>query len=52
MHQTFQSELFKLKLSTARHYAKTLETKLNPVSSSKNTPIKFSVQVKVKVTLK
>ncbi|XP_047132073.1 Bardet-Biedl syndrome 1 protein homolog isoform X1 [Hydra vulgaris] len=45
MHQTFQSELFKLKLSTARHYVKTLETKLNPLSFSKTTPIKFSVQV-------
>ena len=45
MHRVFQADLFKLRLNTARSYAKTLESRLNPVSSSLEDPLKLSAKV-------
>jgi len=45
MYNVFQTDLFKLRLNTARSYAKTLETSLNPISSSLEDPLKLSAQV-------
>ena len=45
MYNVFQADLFKLRLNAARSFAKTLETSLNPVSSSLDDPVKLSAQV-------
>ncbi|XP_057316965.1 Bardet-Biedl syndrome 1 protein homolog [Hydractinia symbiolongicarpus] len=45
MHQVFQTDLFKLRLNTARSFVKTLETRMNPISSTLDDPLKLSAQV-------
>jgi Bardet-Biedl syndrome 1 protein len=45
MHRTFQSDLQKLRLLTARSYVKALHSSLNPVSSAACDPVKLNCAV-------
>ncbi|CAG2064463.1 unnamed protein product [Timema podura] len=45
MHQTFQQDLLRLRLSTARSCVKALQSCSNPISSSSDEPVKISAQV-------
>lgn len=45
MHRTFQHDLYRLRLESARSYVKALTTSLNPVSASLNDPLKLSATV-------
>ena len=45
MHNTFQRDLCRLKLETARAYAKVVSSSLAPVVSSKDASLKISAQV-------
>ncbi|CAM1320405.1 BBS1 (predicted) [Pycnogonum litorale] len=45
MFKTFQRDLYKMKLETARAYVKTIGSGLNPVSNNVDEPIKLSAQV-------
>lgn len=45
MHRTFQKDLFKLRLTTARAFSQCLRNSLNPLSSSLEDPLKLSARV-------
>ena len=45
MHRTFQHDLYRLRLESARSYVKALTTSLNPISTSLNDPLKLSATV-------
>jgi hypothetical protein len=45
MHQTFQHDLFRLRLNTARACVNALQSCSNPVSANINEPLKMSAQV-------
>lgn len=45
IHKTFEHELIRLKLNSARTYVKSLQSSLNPVSLSTNESIKLSAKV-------
>ena len=45
MHNTFQRDLCRLKLETARAYAKVVTSSLAPVVSSQDASLKISAQV-------
>nr|CAD7602763.1 unnamed protein product [Timema genevievae] len=45
MHQTFQQDLLRLRLSTARSCVKALQSCSNPISGSSDEPVKISAQV-------
>ena len=45
IHQVFQSDLFKIRLNAARSLVRTIQTSLNPISSSIDDPLKLSAQV-------
>ncbi|XP_068081966.1 Bardet-Biedl syndrome 1 protein homolog [Anabrus simplex] len=45
MHQTFQHDLFRLRLTTARAYVNVLQSCTNPISSSVKDPLKLTAQV-------
>ncbi|XP_014667462.1 PREDICTED: Bardet-Biedl syndrome 1 protein-like [Priapulus caudatus] len=45
MHRMFQHDLYRLRLNTAKSYVSSLESSLNPISSSLSEPVKLSAQV-------
>ena len=45
MHRTFQKDLFKLRLTTARAFSQCIRTSLNPLSSSLDDPLKLAAKV-------
>lgn len=45
MHQVFQRNLLKLQLEAARGYVKSIQTSLNPISTSQTEPLKLSARV-------
>lgn len=45
MHRAFQHDLYRLRLNTARAYVKSLESSLNPVSSSQNEAVKLTAAI-------
>lgn len=45
MHQTFQKELFKFRIKTAKQFLKSLETSSTPISTNPNEPLKLNAQV-------
>nr|CAD7442868.1 unnamed protein product [Timema bartmani] len=45
MHQTFQQDLLRLRLNTARSCVKALQSCSNPISGSSDEPVKISAQV-------
>lgn len=45
MHQTFQHDLFRLRLNTARACVNALQSCKNPFSMDTHEPIKMSAQV-------
>ena len=45
MHQTFQHDLFRLRLNAARACVSALQSCSNPFSANVNEPLKMSAQV-------
>jgi len=45
MHQTFQHDLFRLRLNTARACVNALQSCSNPFSTNAHEPLKMSAQV-------
>lgn len=45
MHQTFQRELFRFRIKTAKEFLKTLTTSMTPISTNPNEPLKINAQV-------
>ena len=45
MHRTFQTDLYLLRLRTARAYVQALESSLNPVSVTAREPLKLHAVV-------
>jgi len=45
MHRSFQRDMFRVRLMTARHYVKTLETSLAPMIASLNLSLRASAAV-------
>jgi Bardet-Biedl syndrome 1 protein len=45
MHQTFQKELFKFRIRTAKEFLRTLKTSSTPISTNPNEPLKLNAQV-------
>jgi Bardet-Biedl syndrome 1 protein len=45
MHQTFQRELYKFRIKTAREFLKSLSNSSTPISTNPNEPIKLNAQV-------
>ncbi len=45
MHQTFQKELFKFRIKTAKQFLNSLETSSTPISTNPNEPLKLNAQV-------
>ncbi|KAK3092485.1 hypothetical protein FSP39_003456 [Pinctada imbricata] len=45
MHRTFQRDLYLLRLNTAREYVKSLENRMNPISSDPQEPLKLNATV-------
>jgi Bardet-Biedl syndrome 1 protein len=57
MHQTFQKELFRFRIKTAREFLKSLQNVSTPISTNPNEPLKLNAQVQgmgpvFKLTLK
>ena len=45
MHNTFQRDLYRLRLETARSYVKAVTASLTPVTSTQDSSLKISAQV-------
>jgi hypothetical protein len=45
MHQTFQKDLVKLRIKTAKEFLRTLKTSSTPISTNPNEPLKLNAQV-------
>lgn len=45
MHQTFQRELFRFRIKTAKEFLKSLTTSMTPISTNPNEPLKINAQV-------
>ncbi|XP_033121921.1 Bardet-Biedl syndrome 1 protein-like, partial [Anneissia japonica] len=45
MHRTFQHDLYRMKLATARAFMKSLDNSMSPISSNPAEPLKLSAQV-------
>ncbi|XP_065062005.1 Bardet-Biedl syndrome 1 protein homolog [Rhopilema esculentum] len=45
IHRVFQQDLYRLKLKTARSYVHAISTRMNPLSTSLQDPVKLSAQV-------
>ena len=45
MHQTFQKELFRFRIKTAKQFLKSLQTASTPISTNPNEPLKLNAQV-------
>ncbi|XP_013780434.1 Bardet-Biedl syndrome 1 protein homolog, partial [Limulus polyphemus] len=45
MHRSFQHDLYRLRLNTARSYVKVLTSSLTPVSTGGSDPLKLSAQI-------
>jgi len=45
MHNTFQRDLYRLRLETARSYVKAVTASLTPVTSTQDGSLKISAQV-------
>jgi Bardet-Biedl syndrome 1 protein len=57
MHQTFQKELFRFRIKTAKEFLKSLQNVSTPISTNPNEPLKLNAQVQgmgpvFKLTLK
>ena len=45
MHQTFQKELYKFRIKTAKQFLDSLKTSSTPISTNPNEPLKLNAQV-------
>ncbi len=45
MHQTFQKELYRFRIKTAKEFLKSLKTASTPISTNPNEPLKLNAQV-------
>jgi Bardet-Biedl syndrome 1 protein len=45
MHQTFQKDLFRFRIKTAKEFLKSLQTSSTPISTNPNEPLKLNAQV-------
>lgn len=45
MHQTFQKELFRFRIKTAKQFLKSLQTSATPISTNPNEPLKINASV-------
>ena len=45
MHNTFQRDLYRLRLEVARSYVKAVTASLTPITSSQDSSLKISAQV-------
>jgi Bardet-Biedl syndrome 1 protein len=45
MHQTFQKELFRFRIKTAKQFLRSLETSSTPISTNPNEPLKLNAQI-------
>lgn len=45
MHQTFQKELYKFRIKTAKQFLTSLKTSSTPISTNPNEPLKLNAQV-------
>ena len=45
MHQTFQKELFKFRIKTAKQFLQSLQNSSTPISTNPNEPLKLNAQV-------
>jgi Bardet-Biedl syndrome 1 protein len=46
MHQTFQKELFRFRIKTAKEFLRTITLASTPVSTNPNEPLKINAQVR------
>lgn len=46
MHQTFEQELYKFRIRTAKEFLKSLKTASTPISTNPNEPIRLNAQVR------
>ena len=46
MHQTFQKELYRFRIKTAKEFLKSLKTASTPISTNPNEPLKLNAQVR------
>lgn len=49
MHQTFQKELYKFRIKTAKEFLNSLKSSSTPVSTNPNEPLKLNAQVNLKL---
>jgi hypothetical protein len=47
MHQTFQKELYKFRIKTAKEFLNSLKSSSTPVSTNPNEPLKLNAQVNI-----
>ena len=52
MHQTFQKELYRFRIKTAKEFLRTLKTGTTPISTNPNEPLKLNAQVSKSITHK
>ncbi|CAF0884301.1 unnamed protein product [Brachionus calyciflorus] len=45
MHQTFQKDLYKFRIKTAKEFLRSLQTSTTPISTNPNEPLKINAQV-------
>ena len=45
MHQTFQKDLFRFRIKTAKEFLRTLQTSSTPISTNPNEPLKINAQI-------
>lgn len=50
IHRTFQQDLYRLRLLTARSYVKAITSNMNPINSNSVDLLKLSAQVNICIT--
>lgn len=47
MHQTFQKDLYRFRIKTAKEFLRSLKTSSTPISTNPNEPLKINAQVEI-----